>query len=104
MKPDASYLAGRVLALIGGAILLVLGFMFSVVLLAVVAVAALGFGGYFWWQTRGLRKAMRARPPPGDGSSNDAGHVIDGEAVVVAEERDVRVVGIEDRRMPPWES
>lgn len=102
MKPDASYLAGRVLALIGGTILLVLGFMFSVVLLAIVAVAALGFGGYFWWRTRGLRKAMREHSA-GSGSTEE-GHVIDGEAVVVAEERNERVVGIEDRRMPPWES
>ena len=76
-------LLGKLFALVIGAILLVLGFMFSVVLLAVVAVAGLGAWGYFWWKTRALRKAMREHRPGGD----ECGHVIDGEAIVVEEYR-----------------
>ena len=68
---------GKVFAVMVGAILLVLGFMFSVVLLAVIAVIGLAAFGYFWWKTRGLRKAMRERSP--------TGQVIDGEAIVVEE-------------------
>lgn len=70
-------LLGKIGAVITGAILLVLGLMFSVVLLAVIAVVGLAAFGYFWWKTRGLRKAMRERP--------ENGQVIDGEATVVEE-------------------
>jgi len=71
---------GRIATLVAGGVLVVLGFMFSLVLLAVVAVLGLAAWGYFWWKTRGLRRAMGRRPPEG-------GQVIDGEAVVVEEER-----------------
>ncbi|TRZ89291.1 MAG: hypothetical protein D4R84_18050 [Rhodocyclaceae bacterium] len=75
----------QVLALVAGAILLVLGFMFSVVLLAVFVVVGLTLGAWFFWKTRNLRKAMREagamrRPPPD-------GDVIEGEAVIVEEYR-----------------
>jgi hypothetical protein len=74
-------LLNKLLALIVGATLLILGFMFSVVVLAVVAVlGVIGFG-YFWWKTRALRKAIRERPPA---AVFDEGQVIiDGEARVV---------------------
>jgi hypothetical protein len=68
-------LLGKVVAVTAGAILLVLGFIFSVLLLAVIAVAGLTAFGYFWWKTRKLRKTMRERSP--------IGQVIDGEAFVV---------------------
>ena len=67
----------KIVAATAGAILLVLGLMFSVVLLAVIFVVGLTAFGYFWWKTRELRKAMRERP--------ENGQVIDGEAVVVEE-------------------
>lgn len=86
---------GKLLALIVGAVLLVLGFMFSVVILAVAAVVLLVGGGWFWWKTRALRKIMReqaaqaeqmaGRAPPGAG-----GAIIEGEAVIVDEYRPVR--------------
>lgn len=69
----------NVLALLTGAILLILGFLFSVVVLAVIAVLGLAVGGYLWWKTRTLRRAMREQAP--------YGQVIDGEAVVVEEHR-----------------
>ncbi len=74
--PDTGPL-GKAIALILGAILLVLGFVFSLVLIAIIAVAGLAAFGYFWWKTRELRKVMREQPP--------GGRVIDGEVVVVEE-------------------
>jgi hypothetical protein len=74
-------LLNKLFALMVGATLLILGFMFSVVVLAIVAVlGVIGFG-YFWWKTRALRKAIRERPPA---NVFDEGQVIiDGEARVV---------------------
>lgn len=69
---------GRLLSLVAGAVFVVLAFMFSLVALAVIVVLGLLAWLYFRWKTRGLRRAMRERPADG--------HVIDGEAVVVAEE------------------
>lgn len=82
----------NVLAAIGGVILLVIGFMFSLVVLAAAAVIGIGIWGWFWWKTRKLRQqvneqmrehmrenAAHARPSSG-------GDIIEGEAVVVEEE------------------
>lgn len=78
----ASTPLGKALAFVIGAVLLALGFMFSIVLVAVLGLAV---GGWFFWKTRHLRKAMREagamRSPPADGN------VIEGEAVVVEEYR-----------------
>jgi hypothetical protein len=74
---------GKLLAFLGGAVLLVLGFMFSLVLLVVLAGLGLLLWGWFWWKTRSLREALRTqatRRPAG-------GEVIEGEAVVVEEGR-----------------
>ncbi len=38
---------------------MVLAFMFSLVALAVVAVAGVMLGGWLWWKTRALRKQMQ---------------------------------------------
>lgn len=70
----------RLLAFILSVVLLVLGFMFSLVALAVVAVLVLIVGGRLWWKTRDLRRQMRtmaetaqaARPQPA---------IIEGECV-----------------------
>lgn len=75
----------KALAVIAGMILLVLGLMFSLVILALAAVAGLAAWGWFWWKTRELRKAMQQRPADG--------HVIEGEAIVVDEYQSARVVG-----------
>ena len=83
-KPPGSLL-GKLLALVAGVILLVLGFMFSLVLLAVFVAVGLTLGAWFFWKTRHVRKAMREagamRNPPADGD------VIEGEAVIVEEYR-----------------
>ena len=69
----------NVFALLASAILLILGFMFSVVILAVIAVLGLAVGGYVWWKTRKLRRTMKEQ--------NQDGQIIDGEAIVVEEYR-----------------
>lgn len=83
-KPPTGPL-GKALALVAGAILLVLGFMFSLALLVVFVVVGLTLGVWFFWKTRHLRKAMREagamRSPPADGE------VFEGEAVVVEDYR-----------------
>ena len=66
-------LFGRILAFLLGAVTLVLTFMFSLLVFAVVITAVLGLGGYFWWKTRKLRKQLREQPADG--------HVIEGVAV-----------------------
>ena len=81
MKRDARApsLLRKVAGVLGGAILLLMGIMFSVVLLAVIVGIGLTAWGYLWWKSRGLRKTLRQRAP--------SGQVIDGEAVVVDESR-----------------
>jgi uncharacterized membrane protein len=69
-----------VFALLAGTLVLVLAFMFSVVFLAIFAALGAAVWVFFWWKTRKLRQAMRERP-----AQSAAGHVIDGEAVVVEE-------------------
>ncbi len=66
-------------AFLAGAILLILGFVFSLVVFAVIVVLGLGVWGYLWWKTRKLRRAMQEQA--------QVGRVIDGEATVVEEYR-----------------
>ena len=66
-------------ALLAGVILLVLGFLFSLVVFAAIIALGLALWGYVWWKTRKLRGAMQEQAP--------AGRVIDGEATVVEETR-----------------
>lgn len=64
----------RVLSLLLGVIgFLAAAVMFSVLFL-IGAAAALALGGWFWWNTRHLRRQASAAPRPGPG-----GHVIEGE-------------------------
>ena len=75
----------KVIAAVGGVILLVVGFMFSLVVLAIALVAGLGIWGWFWWKTRKLREQINAQMGARTQAASD-GHVIEGEAVVVVEE------------------
>lgn len=71
----------KILTAVVGSLLLVAGFLFSVVFLIVFVVLGATIVAYFWWRTRALRKHMR------EAQAGDAarGTVIDGEAVVVDE-------------------
>lgn len=91
----------KLFSVILGGVVLVVGFMFSLVVLAVAVVGGLAVWGWFWWRTRQLRQALRARTPPyGDGSS---GEVIDGEAVIV-EETVTRVISSRSSASPDHHS
>jgi len=87
-RPEQPGFVGKLVSVVIGAVLLVLGFMFSVVLLAVVFVVGLAVWAWFWWKTRKLREQLRANPPPYAEREQQQGdgHVIEGEAVIVAEE------------------
>jgi high-affinity Fe2+/Pb2+ permease len=89
-KSLAARIAGAVFAVfaIGAAL------MFSVVIFAALALAALVFWGGFWWKTRALRRAMREEmrtqgfgTPPG-GKTPGSADIIEGEAVRVDEDRE----------------
>ena len=86
-------LAGKLLAVVVGSVLLVLGFIFSVFLIAAIAVVGLGGGAYFYWKTRKLRKILREQAmhgemggmgEMGEGEASE-GEIIEGEAVVVTD-------------------
>lgn len=74
---------GKIVTTLLAAGLLVVGFMFSIVILAVVAVLGLIGLGYFWWKTRALRRAIREQMAAAARSEQSA--VIEGEASVVRE-------------------
>ena len=57
-QPSGNLLT-RILAFILSAALLVAGLMFSLVFLAIAAVAGLALGGWLWWKTRALRRNMQ---------------------------------------------
>lgn len=77
---------GKAIALVVGAVLFVLGLVFSVALLVVAAVLGVAAFGYFWWKTRALRKALRERRP----ATSPGGQVFEGEAVVIEERQESR--------------
>lgn len=79
----AKQLALKGLLVVAGAVTLVSAFVVSLVFVAIGMAVVLTVGGYLWWQTRDLRRQMRARmqepyPRPG-------GRIIEGE--VISQER-----------------
>lgn len=91
-KPQG--VVAQILTAIVGVVVLIGAAMFSLVFLAVIAVAGLIFSIYFWWKTRAIRariaEQMRAQSAyrPNDSqpeTSAPNGDVIEGEAVRVAE-------------------
>lgn len=77
---------GKLFAAIAAGGLLVLGLMFSVVIVAVAVVGGLLFWGVMWWKTRELRRRMREQmdnpmqTPFGDVPAS-GGRVIEGEVI-----------------------
>lgn len=80
---------GKLFSIVVGVILLIAGFMFSLVFLAVVVAVGLGVWIWFWWKTRKIRQQMREhssqREQPPQPTSR-GGQVFEGEAVIVEEE------------------
>ncbi len=69
----------KVITILLGIGLLVVGFMFSLVIMGIVAVLGLIAWAYLHWKTRGTRQVMRNANQP-DGS------IIEGEACVVRDD------------------
>ena len=74
-------LIGKLLAFVLSAALLVLGFMFSLAALAVIAVAGLTLGGWLWWKTRALRRHLREKADARQGAPRSGGQIIEGEVI-----------------------
>lgn len=74
----AKFLASKALVVFGGALMLASAFLVSLVFLAIGLAVVLTVGGYLWWQTRELRRQMRARM---QGQPQSAGEVIEGEVI-----------------------
>ncbi|CAB3786659.1 hypothetical protein LMG27177_02052 [Paraburkholderia fynbosensis] len=58
-RPGPPGLLAKVLAVVIGAALLVVGFAVSLMVLALVLGAGIVIGGFVWWKTRDLRKRLR---------------------------------------------
>ncbi|MBI3527479.1 MAG: hypothetical protein HY067_05860 [Betaproteobacteria bacterium] len=80
-RAPVSGFLGKILTTAASAAVLVMAFMLSLLVFAVVAAIGLILGGYLWWKTRALRRRMRERPP--------GGRVIDGEVIRDVEPRDM---------------
>ena len=63
----------KVLTFASGAVLLVVAFMFSLLVFAILVTVGLLVWSYLWWKTRELRRQIRERPP--------GGRVIEGETI-----------------------
>lgn len=68
---------------VAGAVGLVAAFALSIVLFAVLLVAGAAFGGWFWWKTRDLRRALAAASAR-QGTTLE--REVEGEAIVVTDE------------------
>jgi predicted PurR-regulated permease PerM len=81
----AKHLALKVLVALGGVVMLASAFVISLVFVAFVLAFVLAIGGYLWWQTRELRRQMRARMQEQPQSVGEVieGEVIEGEAIEV---------------------
>ena len=84
MRPKTAPMGfvGKFITTLLATALLVVGFMFSVVVVVVVAALGLVGLGYFWWKTRALRRAIRGQMAA---AGSEQSNVIEGEATVVYE-------------------
>lgn len=64
--------------MLGGTVMLVSAFVFSLVFVAIGLAAVLIFGGYLWWTTRELRKQLRAEMQR---QRQPGGEIIEGEVI-----------------------
>lgn len=71
---------GGPLGIVVGAVGLVAAFALSIVMFAVLLVAGVAFGGWFWWKSRDLRRALDAAAKQRSAALE---REVQGEAVVV---------------------
>jgi hypothetical protein len=76
----AKHIALKTLVVLGGLVALVSAFVVSLAFLAVGLAVVLTVGGYLWWQTRDLRKQLRARMQE-QSRPLSGGNVIEGELI-----------------------
>jgi protein-S-isoprenylcysteine O-methyltransferase Ste14 len=76
----ARSLALKGLLVLGGALTLVSAFVVSLVFVAIGLAVVVAVGGYLWWQTRDLRRQMRARMQE-QSHARSRGVVIEGEVI-----------------------
>ena len=81
-------LLGKLMTFVVGTLLLIAGFMFSAVALAIIAVVGLGVWGWLWWKTRALRRQMADAQAAGEPlwqrsgpMNNNGGTIIEGEVI-----------------------
>jgi len=74
---------GTIAGVVVGAVGLVAAFALSIVLFAVLLVAVVAFGGWFWWKTRDLRRALDAASRQHAATLEREVH---GEAIVVSDD------------------
>jgi hypothetical protein len=80
-------LLGRSLATIATVVGAVLVFTLSLAVFAVLLVLGLGLGGYLWWKTRALRRALREQHAvlAVEFAAHQAGHDANGQDVIEGE-------------------
>lgn len=83
----AKNLALKALLVVAGAVTVVSAFAVSLVFVVIGMAVVLAVGGYLWWQTRELRRQLRARMQ-GQLQPRSGGNVIEGE--VIEQERTPR--------------
>ena len=75
----------KIATFVVGTILMVVGFMFSLAALAIVAVAVVVVGAWLWWKTRAVRRQIDEQLAQQQAFQPDApafdGRIIEGEAV-----------------------
>jgi O-antigen/teichoic acid export membrane protein len=76
----AKNLALKGLLVVGGAVTLVSAFVVSLVFVAIGMAVVLTVGGYLWWQTRDLRRQLRARMQE-QSHMRSGGVIIEGEVI-----------------------
>jgi protein-S-isoprenylcysteine O-methyltransferase Ste14 len=80
----AKQLALKTLVVLGGVLVLTSAFVVSLVFVAIGLAVVLTVGGYLWWQTRELRRQMRARMQE---QPQFGGDVIEGEVITREQSR-----------------
>ena len=80
----AKSVALKAFVAVGGALMLASAFLLSLVFLAIGLGVVLTFGGYLWWQTRELRRQLRAQMQE---HPQFAGEIIEGEVIAPEQPR-----------------
>jgi membrane protein implicated in regulation of membrane protease activity len=74
-------LFGRIVATLATLVVFVAAFFFSALVLAGLLTVGVAVWAYFWWRTRGLRRAMREQMAQGAEQTVGEVRIIEGEVV-----------------------